>query len=124
MYSVARALRHKAKLIEMLGGKCVCCGTTKQLEFDHIDPAIVSFRIGRKLGTYGIDILIAEAKKCQLLCTDCHLDKTLKENGKNRAIHGSAGMYSNHGCRCQMCRSAWAKLIGAYRAKLKECATI
>lgn len=32
------AKRARLALIESLGGKCVDCGTTKDLELDHIEP--------------------------------------------------------------------------------------
>jgi len=32
-----RKAKNKAYLIELLGGKCVGCGITENLQFDHID---------------------------------------------------------------------------------------
>lgn len=56
------------------GGKCQSCGYSKSfmaLEFHHINPDEKSFGISR-FYTYGIDRLRAEAKKCILLCANCH----------------------------------------------------
>jgi hypothetical protein len=61
--------------IEKLGGKCVKCGTTKYLQFDHIKPSEKSFDISRKLTT-DLKTLFEELDKCQLLCWDCHMEKT------------------------------------------------
>ena len=82
-----RKLRKERKqhLLERLGGKCVECGTTKRLQFDHIDPRTKSFTIAQKL-TSSIKILYEEVDKCQLLCPDCHLEKT-KEDYLNGRIH-------------------------------------
>ena len=66
----------KKLLIEMLGGKCKSCGTTKNLQFDHIDPTTKSFSIAKK---YRCPVVFEEIKKCQLLCYECHLKKTSEE---------------------------------------------
>ena len=65
-------------LIERLGGKCVECGTTKSLQFDHIDPLEKSFDVSRKM-TAPLEVLYPEIDKCQLLCPKCHLNKTKDE---------------------------------------------
>ena len=72
-----RALKDKKKetLLEHLGGKCVGCGTTENLQFDHIDRTKKSFTIGKCWG-YTLEKLIKEADKCQLLCKECHQYKT------------------------------------------------
>ena len=62
-------------LIERLGGKCVECGTTKSLQFDHINPLEKSFDISRKM-TAPLEVLYPEIDKCQLLCSKCHIEKT------------------------------------------------
>ena len=72
-----RALKDKKKatLLEHLGGKCVGCGVTENLQFDHIDRNNKSFTIGKCWG-YTLEKLIEEADKCQLLCKECHQYKT------------------------------------------------
>ena len=67
--------KKKAALIEHLGGKCVGCGTTEKLQFDHIDRTKKSFTIGKCMG-YTLEKLIDEANKCRLLCESCHRVKT------------------------------------------------
>ena len=64
--------------IEYLGGKCVVCGTTHNLQFDHIKREGKKYNIASKL-TYKFDNIKEELDKCQLLCVDCHLQKTAKE---------------------------------------------
>ena len=86
-----RKLRKKRKqhLLERLGGKCVgykkVCGVTENLQFDHKNPEEKSFTITQKL-TSTIEVLYEEVDKCQLLCPDCHLEKT-KEDYLNGRIH-------------------------------------
>lgn len=69
--------RKKAEFIAILGGKCVICGTTEQLEFDHIDPTTKKFAISKLLNV-SHQAAIDELDKCQLLCNGCHKIKTKK----------------------------------------------
>ena len=62
--------------MEKLGGKCVKCGATERLQFDHIYPKDKSFEITRKLLMGDREKFQEELDKCQLLCYDCHLEKT------------------------------------------------
>ena len=72
-------LKRKAIMIEMLGGKCVDCGTTENLQFDHMDPSKKSFNISCVLS----ERMLTELEKCELRCGDCHLEKT-----KNDFLNG------------------------------------
>lgn len=73
-------LRHrlkKYKLVQLLGGKCSSCGYDKclaALHFHHEDPSKKSFDIGvNRWLSY--EKLLNEAKKCILLCSNCHAEK-------------------------------------------------
>jgi len=66
-------------LIEKLGGKCVECGITEALEFDHIDPSTKLFNIAAGYNKPK-EILLAEVEKCQLLCNKCHIEKSKRDN--------------------------------------------
>jgi hypothetical protein len=65
-------------LIEKLGGKCVECGCTETLEFDHIDPSTKSFNISAGYHKPK-EVLEEELAKCQLLCNKCHIEKSKKD---------------------------------------------
>jgi len=74
--------RNKAKirkmLIEYLGGRCIDCKKSEpevKLEFDHVLPCEKEFRISREINKVW-DKLKVEVDKCQLLCHDCHMEKT------------------------------------------------
>jgi hypothetical protein len=61
-------------LIAEAGGACAVCGYDRcvvSLHFHHVDPATKSFSItaatGKSLATFR-----AEARKCVLLCANCH----------------------------------------------------
>lgn len=84
----ARKAKNKAYLIEMLGGKCVGCGTTENLQFDHIDRKKKSFTIGKILESSLENKLIPEAKKCQLLCKSCHQIKTTINHDMHSLVNG------------------------------------
>ena len=71
----------KSYCLEYLGGKCVKCGTTHNLEFDHIKRDTKKYNITRKVDKT-FDILKEELDKCQLLCYDCHKIKTKSERTK------------------------------------------
>lgn len=102
--------------IEFLGGKCVVCGTTEKLEFDHIDPKKKKYAILEMRGL-GDAKFWDEIKKCQLLCEEHHRWKSVDDMGHEHATHGSLTMYSHHKCRCELCRKANWDYIRARREK-------
>ena len=61
---------------EKLGGECVKCGVKEKLQFDHIHPKNKSFEITKRLLMGDKEKFQEELNKCQLLCCDCHLEKT------------------------------------------------
>ena len=82
-----RKAQHKKHLIDMLGGKCVGCGAAENLQFDHLDRKTKSFCIGKNLAAK-IEKLEEEARKCQLLCKDCHETKTLINHDCDHITYG------------------------------------
>lgn len=111
-----RYRRRRAAIVERLGGKCTRCGSTERLEIDHVDPKRKAYNIARRLPGLAADKLEAEIKKCQLLCRECHTDKTLTETGKQRARCGTLSGYRY--CRCEACRAAKREHSRAYRQRL------
>lgn len=103
---------------EILGGICVRCGTSENLEFDHIDPSTKLFNI-TKAYQYSWQKFIDELAKCQLLCTDCHKKKTKTERGFDTIRHGTAHAYQKHKCRCEPCRDAWSAKHLKYMEKVR-----
>jgi hypothetical protein len=64
----------RATLLDEAGGRCAACGhdrCTANLHFHHVDPSTKAFAVnmrhGRSLKAYR-----EEAKKCVLLCANCH----------------------------------------------------
>lgn len=98
-------------MIEQLGCKCKICGSTENLEFDHIDPSTKEFTICSKWSSsVHKDKLESELKKCQLLCKQCHLLKT-KEQKKEYFLtvtwnHGTVYAWMKKKCTCDICIEA------------------
>ena len=67
------ARNRKNLLKEKMGGKCVKCGATEHLQFDHINPSEKLYNISNNFHRKDLD---EELGKCQLLCSRCHLEKT------------------------------------------------
>lgn len=73
-YQLIMNRQRKARLVQMLGGKCCRCKREYPLavyDFHHIDPETKSFELGSKLLNKWESVK-AEAAKCQLLCANCH----------------------------------------------------
>lgn len=77
-YQMKFYYRRKQELINMLGGKCVGCGTDHGLEFDHTKPETKLFALGVGMLSRKWEVVVAEAKKCKLRCRHCHLKRTMK----------------------------------------------
>ncbi len=110
----------KAQAIEFLGGKCVQCGSDNDLQFDHIDPKTKSFEV-LKIHSVSRVRFWEEVNKCQLLCHECHNQKTLREIGKQSAIgkHGTLSTYRY--CKCEECKKAhhdyWVEYCKTHNSK-------
>lgn len=113
-YRKARYPKIKSTMIRMLGGKCALCGSTKRLEFDHIGPKSKTFD-PLKVWSFSEEMREKELLKCQLLCKQCHLWKTLTERGKKTAknTHGTVSAYRY--CHCVECKEAKRVAAAEYR---------
>ena len=80
--------KNKIFLIDYKGGKCIICGYNKcqeALVFHHREPKEKAFDISMLMRRGNcLELLIAEADKCDLLCANCHMEKHAEErkNGK------------------------------------------
>ena len=93
------------RYIELLGGACTQCGTTEQLEFDHVEPTKKAYDVAAYFR--GSERrLESEMQKCQLLCKQCHKEKSLTEAGKTSAKGTHGTLSSFRYCRCEVCRAA------------------
>lgn len=73
--------RRRENAVKLLGGKCVVCGKTEELEFDHIEPKTKLMSIAKMSGL-SEQRFQEELKKCQLLCHKHHVEKTNRQTYK------------------------------------------
>lgn len=109
-YFKDRREKRRKHLRSLLGGKCVRCGSTKDLHFDHKNPKKKKRRIADLIDAPE-DILMAEVNKCELMCASCHRDKTREKNehGQPKSKHGTIWYYKKFKCRCPKCKKAMSK---------------
>lgn len=80
----------KLQLLQMMGGKCSKCGydkCTAALQFHHPDPSVKDFGIGDTFRSF--DKLLKEAKKCVVLCANCHAEvhfESLSSSGQDPSL--------------------------------------
>lgn len=98
-YMKRRYKRRREEAIDRLGKTCAECGTTEDLEFDHIEPHLKEVTIARA-SSFSEKRWQEELSKCQLLCHDCHVTKHASE-----AQCGSVQKYWR-GCHCLDCTAA------------------
>lgn len=101
---------------QLLGGECWECGSMEKLEIDHINPKDKEFEISTRISA-SEDKFLAELDKCQLLCHDCHMKKTIKERGQESAKDKHGTLSSYRYCKCALCSDAYKKYQREYRAK-------
>jgi len=109
---------------QLLGGECCECGAMEDLdnptlEIDHINPKDKLFEVATRISA-SEEKFLAELDKCQLLCHDCHMKKTISERGQKAAkgTHGTLSAYRY--CKCKLCKEAYSEYQKEYRRKNKK----
>jgi transposase len=72
-----RRRRMKAILVREAGGICVICGyagNMRALHFHHLEPSQKRIEINAKGAALSLETLRTEARKCVLLCSNCHAE--------------------------------------------------
>lgn len=73
-----KSIKRKLMIMEQRGNKCQHCHYNKNMAalcFHHMNPATKSIKLDfRSLGNYSLEIINNELNKCQLLCSNCHLE--------------------------------------------------
>jgi hypothetical protein len=72
-----RRRRVKETLVKEAGGRCRLCGydrNMRALHFHHVDPSSKRHEINAKGVAIALDKLRVEARKCVLLCSNCHAE--------------------------------------------------
>jgi 5-methylcytosine-specific restriction endonuclease McrA len=109
-YMKERWSKRRLQAVEFLGGCCKQCGSTESLEFDHVDPSTKIMTIARA-SARSETFFWEEVKKCQLLCTDCHKQKTSIDIG---VPHGG-GKSGKRNCPCAPCKARKAEYMRDYK---------
>ena len=107
--------KRRAEALVYLGSQCAWCGVTEKLEFDHKDPATMSFRIANGLINKA-EVFWAEVDKCQLLCRTCH-DRKTEADGSYRTVGHGEGLTGKKNCRCELCGPLKNKYMREYKAR-------
>lgn len=110
-YMASRYKKRRKEAFEILGDRCIKCGSTKDLELDHKNRGLKAFD-GTRMTAVSHDKFLKEIWKCQVLCRECHILKTILEIGRKpaRGTHGTLSSYRY--CKCHICRKAnsdWQK---------------
>lgn len=110
-YNSLRYYTLRNKAISYLGSKCNKCGSVDNLEIDHIEYLKKQVNLSRTINC-SVKRFWDEINKCQLLCKNCHIIKTIIERGKKiaRGEHGTISTYRY--CKCDLCKKAksdWSK---------------
>ena len=90
--------RRKAILVAEAGGRCAACGYDRYagaLQFHHLDPAGKQFGVSAQGIPRSMERARAEARKCVLLCANCHAEveagaRTLTLESRGVPIRGSS----------------------------------
>ena len=77
---------------------CAVCGTSENLELDHIDPTT---KVTHKVWSWTYTRRMAELAKCQALCEECHKKKSADALRTTHCIRG----HLKDGGRCRECDS-------------------
>ena len=78
----------RQKLLNQFGACCNVCGSTENLQFDHLDKHTKKGNVTTILYTRGFGEAVEEAKKCQLLCDKCHRVKTSIHHDNQSLLYG------------------------------------
>lgn len=114
----------KLKMVDIKGGKCSICGYCKNLaalEFHHVNPENKSFNLdARKLGNTKWSLLLKEAEKCVLICSNCHAETHSPDSSieKIKAIsENMAGEYNEKMQKRQPKKEKTRKTLGVPQKK-------
>jgi hypothetical protein len=77
--SISELARRKLKeiIVAEAGGSCAICGYSRYvgaLEFHHLNPSDKRLTLSWNGVTLSLDTLRAEARKCLLVCSNCHAE--------------------------------------------------
>lgn len=106
----------KRKAEWFLGKTCVRCGSVRNLELDHIERLT---KVSTSVFSWSAAARDAELAKCQVLCRDCHRQKSYESGDLlPPSPCGSSNKYRK-GCRCDLCKAQIATMASRVRSKFR-----
>jgi hypothetical protein len=129
--------RTKDRMIEAMGGKCVCCGYNScrdAFDFHHLKPEEKRFSFGgMRANPIAWIRIVEELRKCILVCANCHreieagkrdienLQSTFNEQYVEYTIgYGRSGRLTDVKGKCKHCSNEFSK----YRNTQKYCSDV
>jgi formate-dependent nitrite reductase cytochrome c552 subunit len=76
---VERWLEHQDALDRIKAVPCADCDgsfPTCAMDFDHVDPRAKLNSVSRMMGKGSLELMLAEAAKCDIVCANCHRLRT------------------------------------------------
>ena len=114
-YMANRYHQKRQEVIDRLGGRCTRCGSKDgNFHLDHKDKSKKTMRAS-DLHSVNDKRFKSEIKNLQILCEDCHREKTKEawDYSTPKPSHGTYWFFRKYRCRCPACTKA-------YQAKQKE----
>ncbi|MEK6225989.1 MAG: hypothetical protein AABM40_06775 [Chloroflexota bacterium] len=82
---LARQTAYRAAQSKLLAAlrtvPCLDCGGTFPffvMQFDHRDPPEKKYLVSQMVGRAGTETILAEVAKCDIVCTNCHRERTYR----------------------------------------------
>ena len=125
----------KARMVEAMGGKCVCCGynaCNEALDFHHIDPNEKDFAMGKIMANpKSWKFIVRELRKCVLVCANCHreIEAGVKQLPASYATFDESystyrELRSPKPKHCKHCKNIFETFSKSQRFCSQECAKI
>jgi hypothetical protein len=90
---LARKTAYREEQIKLLANvrtvPCLDCGGTFPffvMQFDHRDPIEKRYMVSQMVGRTGTERILAEVAKCDIVCTNCHRERTYQRRSAGRIV--------------------------------------
>lgn len=113
VYMMERYHKRRSEAFKILGGKCVVCGTTENLEIDHVDRSLKTMDVAR-MAWVSKDRFLKEIENCQLLCKPHHIAKSREE----QSVPHGGGVSGKKNCPCEPCTAKRREYARSYKAAM------
>ncbi len=93
VYRRARWRYHADLLDRLRSVQCADCGGTFaqcSMDFDHRDPSAKVRPVMSMISNFGLDKIMAEVAKCDIVCANCHRLRTIERRSMQTARAGEA----------------------------------